>query len=274
MNRGTFPRTHLFVVRLVFGLVFGFTGFWHLISGELQGASHSGLVEQAQQQVQTVYPLIGFTWPEGSYLHIEGQLTGSEAVDYEFGFTIPGMYLRRNAEVCVKNRSAGRPRGSKLQWVADPLYSAGFAARDATLEHVPVDASVLAALGEGEIVYVPHGTGRWPEGFPATGYVEIPDGYYIGANPDWPEQGDRRLRWTRIAPGRVSVVAQYSDGRLTSWSDSSGERLALAMTGSHSSRDLLDRARHARDGVLWINRIGASLFIGAAVGFIIFFRPR
>ena len=181
---------------VIVGVFIGITFLQFLISSEHEGARHAAQVEQTFRQVRTVYPVLGSTWPDGTFLHIHGKLEGSEATDPEFGFSVPGVFLRREAWKYVKQYvkkyvNKRHTVRTIYSWEPDPGYSAGFAAGDANLEHVPLDPAVLSYLGEGETVHVPHDKVRWPEWLPAAGAVKLHDGYYFGVNSLVPTVGDR-----------------------------------------------------------------------------------
>lgn len=268
------PRQRAWHSKLFVLAISGILGLALLISGEIQAARHTGLVDQAGRKVRTAYPLIGSTWPEGTFLHIDGRLEGGTVTDSDFGFSVPGVYLRRTSLVYVERETVSEERREKTYfWEPDADYSAGFAAEQANLEHVPIDPAVLENIVEVDTVFVPHETVKWPEGFPASGVLQLPDGYYVGANPDTPMVGDRHLRWTRVPRGQASVVARYAGGRLTTWSDRWGSTMAIARMGSHPSRDLIEGARHARDEQTRNTRITAAISLGVGL-LVLFLRPR
>lgn len=95
------------------------------------------------------------------------------------------------------------------------------------------------------------------------------DGLYLGQNPDQPQIGDLRIRFSAIKPQTVSVIAQQSGNQLIGWTARTGEVFERLAMGQQSSDQMLASAEKDVKVRTWLLRLAGFvlMFIGLSMVF-------
>ncbi len=95
-------------------------------------------------------------------------------------------------------------------------------------------------------------------------------GVYFGSNPEAPEVGDLRVKFSLVPTGIVSIVAQQSGSTFVPYQAKSGA-VELLELGSVSASDMFQMAQDRNKMLTWALRIGG--FILLMVAFSMILRP-
>jgi hypothetical protein len=143
-------------------------------------------------------------------------------------------------------------------------------------EPVPVTPEVLAALGVGAPVKAatPAPARGKRRGKPAalsvvrtaspggaSAFKADGEGLYLGADPASPAVGDLRIRWTRVAPTDVSVIARQSGSTFGPYQTAAGKPLEMLSMGTVSAPQMFANAEQANVVFSWLLRAGGFLLM-------------
>lgn len=95
----------------------------------------------------------------------------------------------------------------------------------------------------------------------------MPDGYYIGADPNAPAIGDYKISYSVVMPTDVSVVAKQVKDTFEAYSAKSGDTIALLETGTHSAAEMFKTAQEENAMIKWVLRVVGVIvmFIGCSM---------
>ena len=95
----------------------------------------------------------------------------------------------------------------------------------------------------------------------------MPDGYYIGADPNAPAIGDYKISYSVVMPTDVSVVAKQVKDTFEAYSAKSGDTIALLETGTHSAAEMFKTAQEENAMIKWALRVVGVIvmFIGCSM---------
>lgn len=94
---------------------------------------------------------------------------------------------------------------------------------------------------------------------------------YVGADPNAPAVGDLRIRFSKVPPAEVSVVAQQSGSRLGPYQTQAGNRLEMLAMGTVPADQMFSTAEQSNAMMTWILRLIG--FVLMLVGLSMVFRP-
>jgi hypothetical protein len=134
-----------------------------------------------------------------------------------------------------------------------PVASATFNGTQVTLGAYRVSPSLLARMS--------NFTPLTPEDEAPPPYRLVDDTFYRGADPQLPDIGDVRVRFTAIPAQTFSVAAAQSGGGLTAFYGSNGYTVAIAEPGEVSAAVLLHDARKKADLITWGLRGGGFVSV-------------
>jgi hypothetical protein len=253
----------------------------------------------AQGQKQLVEADAGTPDPahEGRLLHLSGPLSAAQpAQDSLFGLQGAGqVVLRRQVEMYQwqesksSHSSTAMVGGTKTttttydyrqEWSERPIDSAQF--------HVPGGHENPEMPLRSETSYSPqpklgaYGVDRdllqHLDGFSPVAANAAPEGYrlesgalYHGADSASPRIGDLRVRFSGVAPQRVSAVAEQSSGSLTPFHTASGYTIAMIRAGTVDGAAMFQQSRAEESRLTWILR-GVG-FVVMMFGLMLALRP-
>lgn len=86
---------------------------------------------------------------------------------------------------------------------------------------------------------------------------------YYGYSPSSPSVGDVRITWTKVMPGKVSIIARQKGNTFTSYKAKNGKTVQFLVMGTKAADEIYEGAHSANNTFKWILRfIGVMLVIG------------
>jgi len=85
-------------------------------------------------------------------------------------------------------------------------------------------------------------------------------GYYIGIDPDEPQIGDLRVRFSVVRPTEISIVAKQVSDTIEPYRTSNGGSIDLQEVGIQNAESMFQAAIAANQSLTWILR-GVGLFL-------------
>ena len=86
---------------------------------------------------------------------------------------------------------------------------------------------------------------------------------YYGVSPSSPAIGDVRITWTKVMPGKVSIIARQKGNTFTSFKAKNGKTFQTLVMGTKAADEIYEGAHSANNTFKWILRfIGCMLVIG------------
>lgn len=239
---------------------------------------------------------------EGRLVHVSGAVTATAPLaDPLFGIRQQALQLVRKVEMYQwreKSQSTTKEKigGGKETtttytyekvWSDKLIHSSGFKeqtghvnpaemrdgqerwiAQDAKLGAFRFHSGLAERLPGAEPLLIQEGDYQYESTKPST----LRDGVlYLGANPDQPEVGDRRVRWEILRPTEASVVARQSGEGFAPYQAKSGTKIELVSKGIVSAESMFSSAVAANKALTWGLRAGG--FLAMFLGIFLFFRP-
>jgi hypothetical protein len=98
------------------------------------------------------------------------------------------------------------------------------------------------------------------------GQARIHDqGLYVGADPSSPAVGDVRVRFSKVPPGDVSVIAQQVGDRLAPYQTRAGDRIEQLEMGVASADAMFQGAERSNAVMTWMLRLAGFLVMLSAM---------
>ena len=86
---------------------------------------------------------------------------------------------------------------------------------------------------------------------------------YYGVSPSSPAIGDVRITWTKVMPGKVSIIARQKDNTFTSFKAKNGKTFQTLVMGTKAADEIYEGAHSSNNTLKWILRfVGVMLVIG------------
>jgi hypothetical protein len=237
-------------------------------------------------------------------VHVTGQAATDEILrDERFGVSAPGIKLVRRVEMYQwqeKKTTRSRKRGGKTVkettysyekvWSDEAIASRGFKhprghlnparmphesrtfrAGKVTLGARRLPPSLVDKIGGARDLPVTRKMALGMDGALAARTRLVKGTYYIGRRPSQPEIGDVRVRYSVVAPARVSVVALQTGSTFAPYRTSTGTRIELLQPGAVDARTMFKSALEGNATLTWILR-GVGLFL-LFFGLLLIFNP-
>lgn len=237
---------------------------------------------------------------EGRLVHVTGSATTPETLtDTEFAVGADALVLRRVVEMFQWKESRHSDSHKKLgggeetrttytyttAW-SDRLESSAkfqdeanhrnpsqmpvqgevFVAHQATLGAFALPADLVGRLRD----FVPLPTVSGPEALPH--HAKNHDGgFYIGLNPEAPQVGDVRIRFERVPPGAVSVIARQIGATFGPYTARTGKTLEMIRCGAADAAQMFAAAEQENRIITWLVRAGGFLLM--FFGVLLLLRP-
>lgn len=96
-------------------------------------------------------------------------------------------------------------------------------------------------------------------------------GVYIGGDPASPAVGDVRVRFSKVPPADVSVIAQQTGDRLGPYQTRAGDRLEMLAAGVVSADQMFKGAEQANTVLTWLLRLVG--FLVMLFGLLLLLKP-
>jgi hypothetical protein len=85
---------------------------------------------------------------------------------------------------------------------------------------------------------------------------------YYGVSPSSPAIGDVRITWTKVMPGKVSIIARQKGNTFTSFKAKNGKTFQALVMGTKAADEIYEGAHSSNHTLMWILRfIGVMLVI-------------
>lgn len=239
----------------------------------------------------------------GKLIHVTGRAE-TEAIlsDPEFGVSVNAIHLKRNVEMYQwkenvstkeKTKVGGGTETTKTYtyekvWSDDLIDSGGFkesghvnpgsmpyVSRTESAQDVRLGAFVLSPSLVGSIhnyvkLELPQDT-VIPEHLSEKTRIHD-SGFFIGADPAFPQIGDTRVRFEVVYPTEISIVAQQTGNSFEPYSPpKSGGSIELLEIGIVTADAMFQSAQASNRLMAWLLRLVGFLFFFA--GFSMIFRP-
>lgn len=89
---------------------------------------------------------------------------------------------------------------------------------------------------------------------------------YLGKQPDSPEIGDLRIRFTSTPASDVSILAKQTGDTFSAYATEAGDSLNRLELGRYTAEEMFDHARSENTALTWILRaVGCGLMFGGLV---------
>lgn len=86
---------------------------------------------------------------------------------------------------------------------------------------------------------------------------------YYGVSPSSPAIGDVRITWTKVMPGKVSIIARQKGNTFTSFKAKNGKTFQSLVMGTKAADEIYAGAHSSNKTLKWILRfVGVMLVIG------------
>lgn len=85
---------------------------------------------------------------------------------------------------------------------------------------------------------------------------------YYGVSPSSPDIGDVRITWTKVMPGKVTIIAKQKDNTFTSYKAKNGKTFQTLVMGTKAADEIYEGAHSSNHTLMWILRfIGVMMVI-------------
>jgi len=293
---GFFTRLKNSVVGILIGIVAVLGSMWMLGWNEFRTVKERKGLDQASSIVQAaaldrIDPNL-----DGKLVYLSGRAeTASGTLDAEFQLQRDALALFREVEMyqwaekkttrTEKNVGGGETTTTTYsyskKWSDDPIDSNSFndsshrnpgtfpitarsiLADDAKLGAYGLTDGQIGAIGGRQEVPV----SAFDEPLLADGWKPTAGFVFRGNNPQSPDVGDLRLRFTEVPPTQISLVAAQTGGSFTPFLTSYKTSIDLLETGAVSVKDMFEHAHSANSALGWVLRgIGfAVMWLGFAM---------
>lgn len=228
----------------------------------------------------------------GKMIHANGLATTDQVLtDTYFGVFTPAIKLIReveyyqwveNATTETKDKIGGKQETTTTytyskEWVSSPVDSQSFAdpdyqGRNSVRENIP-DQELVASN-------VSFGAYTLPSSLVSQMHLEEPmnvegnedfavvkkaaadslchvrgNQVYIGKNVNSPEIGDVRVRFTKVMPAEVSILARNVNNTFEPYTDKNGYSLCTLVTGTESMDAMFQSKKSSNKTMSWVLRI-------------------
>lgn len=96
-------------------------------------------------------------------------------------------------------------------------------------------------------------------------YQVMGDHIYVGDNPQEPQVGDMRIRFSFVPATQASIIAQQQGDVLVPYQTKVGKALLLLQSGDHSAQAMFASAQSANDTMAWIMRLVGFMLMFAGL---------
>jgi hypothetical protein len=241
---------------------------------------------------------------EGKLVHISGQAAATQSVtDSEFGVSAPAlrlervvwMYQWREKSETQSQKKLGGGEEKKItytyerEWSREAINSGAFKVKEghqnpSTKRFVDKTETAEVRLGVFELPTTLAAQITASEPFPVDesarnklhaelrDTLKVHDGrFYAGNDPARPEVGDLKVEFRVVKPTTVSVVAEQTRNTLRPYQPRSGNPIALLSVGTHSAKEMFQKAESGNTLMTWGLRLGGYFLM--ALGVALVFRP-
>lgn len=287
-SRSWFRRIGDAIKGLVFGLLLFVVSFPLLFWNEGRAVDRSNALDESAGAVISVSSELIESSNEAKLVHLSAFADTKETLsDASFGVEENALKLRREVEVYqwIEEESSKTKKklGGGEETVTTYTYTKGWSEDLIDSEHftkpgydnpinVPFDSTeydandvnfgafelsrnLLAKINRFEPIAISP-SAVLPESSKAKVYGE---GFYVGDNPSSPAVGDLRVKFSKVSPQTVSVIAQQSGHTFQTYTTSNGGSISLLELGEVSTEVMFQTAHDDNATITWILR-GAGLF--------------
>lgn len=231
---------------------------------------------------------------EGQLIHTSGTVKTDETLqDDEFGIAMPGaLQLRREVEMYQWKETSSSSSEKNLggsetttttynytkEWSPGLISSGNFHKADGHQNPASMDYQASTQVAEAaqmgafhirpqEIKSLNNFQGIDLEGLLFNkiqrSYQVMGDHIYLGEDPQTPQIGDMRIRFSFVPETLASIVAKQDGETLTPYKTKAGKSLLLMQSGEASAETMFEAAQSANTMMAWILRlVGFLLMLG------------